>query len=255
MSSDTSRTGDDPSASSETPSAGRRIALILCLAVLGLAAYAASLVATFPARTAARQVELPEQIVDVSGTLWNGQAILAGGYEMQWKVAPLRSLLHLALDVEWTLRGADTSLSGQAALRPDVVTLADVEGRAGWGLVRAAAPDLTVNCDGTAEVALSRVVVSEAIQGAVGEVKSSSAVCSDSARTPPEPIAVPALTAVSSIDGEASRVLLTASDDPAAPMAEFSVANRVLTATIHPKGAELTKVLPTSGPTTLEFPF
>lgn len=229
--------------------------MTLSLAVLGAATYAISLAATIPARLVASRTVLPQEIIDISGTLWNGQAILKGGYELQWKVLPFRSLVQFSLAVDWTLEGSDTSLNGRASIWPDSATLAAVEGRAGWGLVGLALPAVSVSCDASAAVSLSRVVLRQDRQGAVGEMRSAPAVCLDTARTPPQPLEIPALTAVSSMSADGALVKVASSADPGTPLADLAVNARVLTVTVHPEGARLTNALPTSGPITLEFPF
>lgn len=198
---------------------------------------------------------LPEEVIDVSGTLWNGQAILKGGYELKWSVLPFRSLLQFLLAVDWTLEGADTSLNGRASLLPDSATLAAVEGRAGWGLVGLALPAVSLSCDASVAVSLSRVVLREDRQGAIGEMRSGPAVCVDIAKTPPEPLEIPPLTAVASMVEDGSLVKVVSSADPGTPLVDLAVDARVLTVTVYPEAARLTNALPTSGPITLEFQF
>ncbi len=229
--------------------------MALCLAVLGFATYAISLAATIPARLVASQTMLPEEFIDVSGTLWNGQAVLKGGYELKWNILPLRSLFQISLAVDWKLEGADTSLSGQASLLSDSATLAAVEGRAGWGIIGLALPDVMLSCDAAAAVSLSRVVLREDFQGAVGEMRSGPAVCVDTARTPPQSLEIPALTAVSSMGADGSLVKVVETANPATPLADLAINARVLSITVYPDAARLTNALPTSGPITLEIPF
>ena len=101
-----------PSAQSSRLWASRKIVRFVAL---GVAAYLATLVATVPA-----DVALPRsQIVGrFDGTLWHGEALLAGGHRIGWDWAPLRSLLALGFVADWHAAGPGTDLKGQALLRP-----------------------------------------------------------------------------------------------------------------------------------------
>ena len=227
----------------------------LLLAVAGIVAYIASLAASAPARLIRKHVSLPPQIVDISGTIWNGQLILQGNYEARWIFRPLRSLFGLSLAADWTLSGADTSVSGRAAIRRDLVTLADVEGRAGWGLVQIAMPDLPVACDGSVAMELSPVVISEARQGAAGTLRSGPATCLDSSTTPQQRIELPPLSAQSAMDDNGWSVNVTETAQPETSLVAVTVKDRVLAVTVRPEAAKWVKSLPTGGPITLEYPF
>ncbi|MBC8129407.1 MAG: type II secretion system protein N [Rhizobiaceae bacterium] len=228
------------------------VRLILFLALLGSTTYAVSLAASVPASLVASQVELPEQIIDVSGTIWNGQAILRGGYELKWQVLPFWSLFHLAFDADWTLTGVDTRLNGRASLwTRSAVT--SVDGRAGWGLARMAFPGTTIACDGSLALALSRVAIANDRQGAVGSLRSGPSVCTGIVTE--AAIEVPALTGTATMDAEGSRLSVAATAVPGVPLADLRIAARVLSATLHPEGSRLTGALPTSGPITVEYPF
>lgn len=225
------------------------------LLLLGAATYCITLAATLPAKLIASRAALPNEIIDVSGTVWNGQAIVKGGYEARWSVSPLQSLMHLAAMADWTFDGPDTRLRGGAALRPDTATLTSIDGRAGWGLVRLAAPGLGVVCDGELAVSLQRIVIRRDFQGAEGALRSGASTCTDTTAKPPKPVDVPPLAAIASIDGQASNIKVTTVADPETALADLSVKDRVFGITIQPAGAALTKALPTNGPIALEFPF
>lgn len=187
--------------------------------------------------------------------MWNGRAILKGGYELEWTVMPLTSLARFGLAAEWTLVGGDSRLAGRALLRPNSATLDGVEGRAGWGLARLALPGLTLECDGSAAMTLARVVLERDRQGAEGAIRTGPAVCVDAASPAPQAVEAPPLTAVATMDDAASFVSIATVADPATRLADLSVRDRVLVVTIHPAGARLVGSLPASGPITLEYPF
>ncbi len=227
--------------------------MLLC--TLGTAAFAISLVANMPARFVAERFPTPAQIVNVYGTVWNGQVALQGDYKARWTVLPLDSLLQLAVAVDWSLAGPDTALSGRAALRNETVSLSSVEGRAGWGLVRLAAPGLSVVCDGMLAVSMSSVTLARDRQGAIGELRTGPSTCVDTAGKPSDTVDLPALTGASSVEGDAWRLRIAPAADPASLLADLTVAGRVLAITVQPEGARLMKSLPGGGPITLEFPF
>ena len=254
MSPDEAGSGVVQSTSKKASHIRGRARLVTFLVLLGSTSYAASLAATVPASFVASRAGLPAQVIDVSGTLWNGQAILDGGYELTWRVLPIQSLFHFAIDADWILEGVDTELSGRASLWSNSAT-SSVEGRAGWGLLKMAVANLEISCDGPIAVALSRVVVSANRQGAAGSLRSGPMTCTDASARPAVLIDLPAMSGTATMDVETSSLVVSTSSAPRTPLADLKVARRVLVATLYPEGARLTKVLPTSGPIVLEYPF
>lgn len=227
---------------------------ILFLVLLGSTTYGVSLATSVPASLVASQIELPPQIIDVSGTIWNGQAILDGGYELKWQVLPLHSLFHLAFDADWTLSGVDTRLTGRASAWAASVTTS-VDGRAGFGLVRTVVPDMTLDCDGSVTVALSRVVLGPQRQGAEGSLRSGLSTCRSAGVETGSAIEVPALAGTAGMTMDDSLLAIVASGAPENPLADIRISGRVLSATLHPAGARIVGNLPTAGPITVEYPF
>ena len=227
---------------------------IVFLVLLGSTTYGVSLATSVPASLVASEVELPPQIIDVSGTIWNGHAILEGGYELEWQARPLRSLMHLAFDADWTLSGIDTRLAGRASSRSDSVETS-IDGRAGWGLVRMAVPGVALTCDGSLAVALSRVVLRQDRQGAEGSLRSGPSTCRAATNDARAPIEVPALAATAEMTAERSQLAVVTSAAPATPFADVTIADRVLGLTVHPAAARIVGNLPTSGPITIAYPF
>ena len=154
----------------------------LLIALVGVAAYGLALVATLPAR-----IVLPSAR-DATGTVWHGDAAIAGGNVAAWHWSPLKSLARLGFAVDWTIEGPGTELSGEAVWRgPGQHELLAVAGRAGWPLVAAIAPALPFACDVPLRVALDRVA-GDHIAGTV-QVPAGTCAVAGLARTMPRLIA------------------------------------------------------------------
>lgn len=136
------RPDDSPHASDIAREGARR--RLIRFAGLGIAAYAVAMIATIPASAV---VERADWRSGVGGTVWNGEAGLAGGSRLEWRWAPLRSLVTLAFAVDWRARGADTSLGGRALIGPASTTVDAMSGSADGSLLQAIQPDLPFTCD------------------------------------------------------------------------------------------------------------
>lgn len=147
---------------------------IILFTGLGLATYLVALVATIPARVI---VTPATGLAGVTGTVWEGEAMLAGGNRVAWGWAPLRTLANLAFAVDWTATGPATDLGGQALLRNEAMVLNAVAGRMDGALLRAFAPEMRVDCAVTMQVELARLAIGGGAQGAVGEIRSEAGTC------------------------------------------------------------------------------
>lgn len=120
-----------------------------------MAAYAAALVATLPARVVAPRGS------DASGTVWHGALGLADGATAHWDWSAAQSLGSGAFAADWTLDGPGTMLTGVARLRPfGGAALTAVGGRAAWSLLAAYVPSLPPGCTIPLIVALDHVASS-----------------------------------------------------------------------------------------------
>jgi hypothetical protein len=166
---------------SENIPAARRARRLLAFTGLGVAAYLLALAATVPAR-----LVLP--LPDASGTIWRGTAPLAGGNELTWRWAPLRTLTGFGFATDWTIKGQSSDLAGRLLLRPGAVVLDAVSGSADGALLRVAAPDLPFTCTFALQVNLPRAALGGADQGIEGDVRSDAGTCQAFGAAGPTPV-------------------------------------------------------------------
>lgn len=223
--------------------------------LLALFTYGVSLIATAPANVLTRLVNMPAAVTSVSGSIWRGQAMLAGGHATQWSVGPLASFRHAALAIRWSLQGPGTHLQGNASLRPGMVSVKDVEGRISWQLVDAIAPGLPITCEAQARVAIERLVFKDTIEDMAGELRSGPSVCASVNGKPAQTGEVPSLLAIAKMTPDGSQLEITTVADEATPLARATLtAQDTLVLTLLSAGAGLVPGMPSSGETTLEFP-
>lgn len=133
---------------------------------IGLGAYLIALVALLPARFIVRAG--PRWAV--AGTLWHGQAVLADRYRVEWRWAPLRSLLAAGFAADVELTGDGTDVVAAAVARPHRLVLSGIAGRADAALLPLAV-SLPFACDGTMQLDLPRLVLARGATELVGEVR------------------------------------------------------------------------------------
>jgi len=181
------RAFDDDIDSSAAPARLRANRRLLFFAGLGLAVYLLALVATIPAGIL---IPLP----DASGTIWRGAASLAGGDRVEWRWAPLRSLIRLGFAADFTVTGTDTMLGGRALLRSGGrVTVDSVSGSADGALLNAVAnPGFA--CTVRMQIDIRELSIGGGDRGADGRIHSQPGICQAFGGT--APVTVPALTLV-----------------------------------------------------------
>lgn len=145
------------------------------LAIAG-AAYLAGLVVYLPARLIVAHGE-GTNIADVAGTIWHGEAALAGGATLGWRWAPLRSLTGFGFAGDFTVRSDRGELQGKALLGPRSITLADVGGATGASLAAALFPRLPFACDMPLQVDLRRVKLGGGDQHVDGRILGNAGNC------------------------------------------------------------------------------
>lgn len=114
----------------------------------------------------------------VAGTVWNGEAGLAGGAKLEWHMAPLRSLTSLAFAADWKATGPNTDLGGQALVHlGGRVVLDHVSGSADGTLLAALQPNLPFTCDLTMQIEMERIAVGGGDQLLSGNATSDPGSC------------------------------------------------------------------------------
>jgi hypothetical protein len=145
----------------------------LVFALTGILAYCLGLIALIPA-----QVLLPKSDVwQVGGTIWHGEAVLAGTTRLDWHTSLLASLSRLAPVADWHMTGGATDLAGRASPGPGQLRLDSVNGVADQTVLNIAAPNLPVACRFLAQVNLDRLVIGGSDQQASGSVRTSPVHC------------------------------------------------------------------------------
>lgn len=130
---------------------------IIVFVALGIGAYLLAMLVTMPASVIFRNAPWR---TGVAGTVWHGEVGLAGGSRLEWRMAPLRSLLSLGFAADWNARGATTDLGGRMLVRPGGRMVLDhVSGSADGALIAALQPNLPFTCDLTMQVEMERIVV------------------------------------------------------------------------------------------------
>ncbi|TDN79044.1 type II secretion system (T2SS) protein N [Stakelama pacifica] len=132
--------------------ARRRVIVFVSVGVL---AYLIAMVATMPASVLIRNRDWR---TGISGTIWNGEAGLAGGSVLSWQFAPLRSLTSLGFAIDWHANGADTDIGGRALFRPGRTVLDHVSGSADASLIKAIQP-LPFDCAMQMHVEMPRIAI------------------------------------------------------------------------------------------------
>lgn len=173
----------DPN-SSDTPARFGTDRRLLLFAGIGLAVYLLSLIATIPARLF---VPLP----DAGGTIWRGEAPLAGGNRLAWRWAPFRSLYRFGFAADISVTGIGNQLAGKALLRPGRIILDDIAGSADGGLLDAVARP-SFACSVRMQLDIRRLGIGGDDQGADGRIEGEPGVCQ--AFGGAGPVAIPALT-------------------------------------------------------------
>jgi hypothetical protein len=148
---------------------------IIVFAVLGIASYALAMLVTLPASVVVKSVPWR---TGVAGTIWNGEAGIAGGSKLEWHMAPLRSLVSLAYAADWKATGPNTDLGGQMLVHPGGRTVLDkVSGAADASLLRAIQPNLPFTCDLTMQVQMERIAIGGGTQMLDGNLTTDPGSC------------------------------------------------------------------------------
>jgi hypothetical protein len=151
-------------------------------------AYCVGLIALVPA-----QVLLPKSDVwQVGGTIWNGEAVLAGTTRLDWQWSPLASLSNFTPVANWHMTGGATDLVGRASLGVGRLWLGSVNGVADETVLNLAAPDLPVACRFVAQVSLDTLVIGGSDSQASGSLRTSPVHCAVKAQGVAKGMAAPA---------------------------------------------------------------
>lgn len=114
----------------------------------------------------------------VSGTIWAGEAGLAGGLRLAWQMAPLRSLTSLGFAADWSATGTGTDLRGRMLVHPGGrVVLDKVAGAADGTLLQALQPDLPFTCTLPMQLAFDRIAVHGGERAIAGRAQTEPGSC------------------------------------------------------------------------------
>lgn len=226
------------------------VALISALVVI---AFATSLFATLPARVVARYVTTPIEFNAYSGTVWNGTASFEGGHAIQWHIDAWATLLSLRPQLDVSVTGPGTGLSGRLALRSrDDVGLANLGGTLAWPLAASLAPDLEFTCDVTATLTGFALRIAPGFRSGAGTFRAGPGACSE---TGGQVVPVPDLSGMLATTDDGVHLVVAKTDAPGDPLAEIGLTNAdMVVVTVHAAGAALVPDMPASGDTILEYP-
>ena len=252
------QTDTTPDGSTSLRQWAMKMALGSLVVLLGLVAFAGSLVWYMPVRFVAHQMGLPDSgplaTSRLSGTVWQGQMQVDGGHAVTWTARTGASLWAFGLAADWQVTGPGTDLAGGVVLWPGAVRLAGVSGVAGWPLIAAALPGLPITCSGQARVAAVELLLDSADRSGSGTVTAPASECS---RRDGQGGAVPtpALHAQITTEPDAVQVLVTPQDGARVPLvtARLTDADR-LVVTIHRAGAALVPGMPNTADSELDLP-
>lgn len=227
----------------------RTLSLWIVLSCFTALVFVISLAVTMPASALRRIIDLPPQIVALQGTIWNGRATLQDGYALQWD-GQFGALILARVSANVTLTGADTQLTATVRFSPGTVSVREVAGRAGPGLL-ILAPGLPLDgCTSRAIVDVPLASFGRGRAAAEGRIDIAAGDCTDFAGNS---IPVPALILTLHSEGNDAVADLT---DPQTALAQLIVAgDRRLLIRVEPAGAALIPGMPTSGRTEIEYPF
>jgi hypothetical protein len=232
----------------------RRVMRWSLVALLGLGAGGVALVATMPLGFAVRMagVVLPAGVT-LSGTVWRGQAALAG-HRAAWQTLPGRSVMAGAWVADLRVTGPETDLAGQAALRPGGARIAPLAGRVGWPLIDAVMPGLEIRCATTADVDLAEARIRAGDRAATGQITLAAGTCARVDGTVKD-VPLPAMVAriVTTADGVG--MALAAVDAPGVALGNLLVTpDDRLRVTVHATGAAMVPGLPVTGGSQIDLP-
>ena len=228
------------------------------MVLLGVAAFAISLVVYMPARFAAQKMGVPAGLVTISGTIWDGSADFDGGHTVAWETSARESLRRMAAVVNWRLTGPGTDLTGRVSVplppRADRAVLDAVEGNVSWPLIEAAMPGLAIRCEARAKITGLHVSLEPGSRNGEGSLAAPEGTCARIDGAMP-PVATPALSANLSSDVEGLVAVLTKADAPQTPLVTARLTNidRIIV-TIHAAGAALVPGMPSSADSELDLP-
>lgn len=113
----------------------------------------------------------------VGGTIWNGEAVVAGTTRLVWHWSPLASLRQFAFAADWHMTGGNTDLVGTGTPGLGRMRLDNVSGVADGNLLEAVAPNLPVTCRFLAQVSLDTIILGGDAQQIAGNLRTSPVHC------------------------------------------------------------------------------
>lgn len=153
----------------------RRRTVIFTL--VGALAYLIGLIATIPASTLIEENDR----LQVGGTIWNGEAVLASSIRVEWSAAPLTSLIKLAYSAQWRMSGEGNDVAGMVTKKGDQFQFENISGQISGSLINAAFPNLPLSCQFTADARIPSLNVGGEGQEGIGTVRTGPMRCSAAA--------------------------------------------------------------------------
>lgn len=250
-------TAEPPTAASSWSS---RLVLGLIVLVAGSLAFCLSLIVNAPASRLALYLSLPPLFNHISGTAWHGAATFAEGSSLQWHVDAKATIARRAVVAPITITGPDVDLRGSLVVGLRTAGIEGMHGVVGWGLVGALMPSSEIGCVLSARL-IDLVAIGiplragmTSIPQATGVIEVDAGSCS---RADGQFGIVPVPALVVRIDPKDGGTLarITATDAMNVPLAdaELTTDGQVIV-TVHPEGARRVPGMPSTTPTTLEFP-
>lgn len=226
--------------------------------LLGLAAFAGSLLWYMPVRFAAHQAGFPDTgplaTSRLSGTVWQGQMQIDGGHLVTWVVDGAASLWTFGFAADWRLTGPGTDLAGEVVGWPGGVDFGPASGVAAWPLVAALLPGLPIACSGQARFAAVAFGFDATERTGSGTVTAPAGECARIDR-PDDRIPRPALHTQISTQPDAVQLLVTPQDGARVALvtARLTTEDR-LVVTVHREGAALVPGMPKTADSELDLP-
>ena len=222
---------------------------LIGLGLFGAAAFVIAMIATLPASLFAGSLKLG--VASVAGTAWSGEALLRGGDLVTWRLDPVGSILSFGASAEIAVTGGNTNLTGTLLARPGAATLSNINGVAGWTLVKTAWPELDLSCDIAIRVKNATATLGDRAPVLSGEAAGSEGTCIDGSG---KQFAAPATQARAETRDGLSEIRIALADDPSGLLADMSIASSGdIRATLLPRALALIPGANASGPVTYEM--
>jgi len=218
---------------------------------LGVGSLLVSLLVSLPAQLVADRIGHGGAILAVSGSLWKGRAILAGGQQIGWQLSAGRSLTGLGVAGRVTLQGPGSDAAGSLLLGRGRVAIGPLDGPLSAALLQAVLPGAGYACAGGLVAQGFALHIRRDTASGAGELRSGPLDCRETATGAVLALPAAALTLRDGPQGSTAR-LATIDGVPLAKV-DVSTDGR-MTATLLAAGAALVPGLAAGGDSVLDLP-